>query len=339
MVLSGLLSVALAKPSEIVPAVVGNLISEKSIESHGNSVVHSVAAPVVAPVIAPATIPLIKTIEPVLPVAKAAAIVAEKTIESHGHSIVHHSAPSPAPALSYLTQAAPVASAGPFAVTEIKNFSEKSEKAQDTFEKLESSEENKRIYEKLENVGRRAMIDADVSTLSTTTPAGTTSPSVQASERTESFSKTKQEESVESRERNESDKSRQLAEKSDSYEGQLILQQRTTPAPVSYLTAIPLVPAVTSVAQSVIAQTSKAENVVDKSESLPTKQFTEKLEALDNGAVLQEAVPLLHTTLHAAPFAYAASAPAARLYYYPISAAVLAEKSISSYGHSIVHAA
>ncbi|KAF7391459.1 hypothetical protein HZH68_011002 [Vespula germanica] len=315
VVLSCLLAVALAKPSEIAPAIVGNLISEKSIESHGNSVVHSVA-PVVAPVVAPA-IPLVKTMEPVLPVTKAAAVVAEKTIESHGHSIVHHSAP--AAAVSYLTQATPVVSAAPLAITEIKQLSEKSQKTQETLEKLESSQQSKQLLEKIENVGRQA-INNEASNVSPKA-AGI----VQASERTES------------QERNESEKSRQLSEKNESY-GQLILHQQPAPATLSYLAATPLVSALTPVAPSVIAHTLKTGNVVEKSESLQSKQLAEKLEALENSAI-QEAAPLLHATLHAAPFAYAASAPAAHLYYYSYPAAVLAEKSISSYGHSIVHGA
>lgn len=76
MILLAVASVASARP--------GAILAEKTIEAHGNSVVHYSA-----PIVAPAPAVFAHQVEPLVP----AAILAEKVIEHHGHSIVHHAAP------------------------------------------------------------------------------------------------------------------------------------------------------------------------------------------------------------------------------------------------------
>ncbi|XP_046737132.1 uncharacterized protein LOC124405906 [Diprion similis] len=109
VVLSAFVAVAFARPSAhhalvVSPAVVGSLVSEKTVESHGNTVVHS-SAPVVhaaVPAVAyAAAAPLVAAV-PAVPAVHAvhavhavpqAHLVSEKTIESHGNSVVHGTAP------------------------------------------------------------------------------------------------------------------------------------------------------------------------------------------------------------------------------------------------------
>ena len=73
-----------AKPGFIAP-VLTDVVSEKVIESHGNSVVHA-SAPVVQTY---ASVPYAHTFYS----APGVALVGEKTIEAHGNSVVHGSAP------------------------------------------------------------------------------------------------------------------------------------------------------------------------------------------------------------------------------------------------------
>lgn len=61
-----------AKPGAIYSPIISDVVSEKVIEAHGNSVVHAAA--------------------PAYGVA-GVAVLGEKTIEAHGNSIVHSAAP------------------------------------------------------------------------------------------------------------------------------------------------------------------------------------------------------------------------------------------------------
>ncbi|XP_066594877.1 cuticle protein 16.5-like [Prorops nasuta] len=116
VLICGLVAVTVAKPGALLSPVVGRLVSEKTIESHGNSVIHSsaplvsaavplqytaAAVPVVQAAAAPVPAPAVAAVA--VPVAPKAALVAEKTVEAHGHSVVHT-----APAISYAA-AIPVA--------------------------------------------------------------------------------------------------------------------------------------------------------------------------------------------------------------------------------------
>ena len=129
VVLSVLVAVASAKPFDLVASPVhASLIGEKTIESHGNSVVHA-SAPLVSSIsAAPAVItsPIVaesavayaapshhQVLAHALP---AASLAHEKTIESHGNSVIHASAPvyaaavaEPAPLLYTYAAPAPVA--------------------------------------------------------------------------------------------------------------------------------------------------------------------------------------------------------------------------------------
>lgn len=92
-----LASIVSVQCGTIFAPAVGKLVSEKVIESHGNSVVHA-SAPFVAAVAQPA---LLKYADVALvqqqPVAvqplTKAALVAEKTIVAHGHQVVHNAQP------------------------------------------------------------------------------------------------------------------------------------------------------------------------------------------------------------------------------------------------------
>ncbi|XP_034933929.1 uncharacterized protein [Chelonus insularis] len=95
-VFAAIVAVATATPGYLTSPLISTLIGEKTIESHGNSVVHA-SAPLVKTV---AAAPIIETYTPVhyAPAAKIVyeaqpALLAEKTISSHGQSIVHNSAP------------------------------------------------------------------------------------------------------------------------------------------------------------------------------------------------------------------------------------------------------
>lgn len=89
MVIAALVAVATAKPGFLLAGV------EQTIESHGNSVVHS-SAPVVHSTVysAPAPAPLVYAAAP-------QPIIAQKTVSSYGHSFVHHDAPAAYFAPSY----------------------------------------------------------------------------------------------------------------------------------------------------------------------------------------------------------------------------------------------
>ncbi|XP_046605784.1 cuticle protein 16.5-like [Neodiprion virginianus] len=104
--LSAFVAVAFARPSAhhalvAGPAVVGRLVSEKTVESHGNTVVHN-SAPLIhaaVPAVAyAAATPLVAAV-PAVPAVHAvhavpqAHLISEKTIESHGNSVVHGTAP------------------------------------------------------------------------------------------------------------------------------------------------------------------------------------------------------------------------------------------------------
>ncbi|GAB1858955.1 Phage tail protein [Camponotus japonicus] len=99
MVISMLASIATVQCGTIVAPVVGKLVSEKVVESHGNNVVHASAAPLVAAA-SPALLRYATNVavvqEPVAeivqPLAKAS-LVAEKTVEAHGHHIIHNAHP------------------------------------------------------------------------------------------------------------------------------------------------------------------------------------------------------------------------------------------------------
>ncbi|XP_032673141.1 uncharacterized protein LOC116845018 [Odontomachus brunneus] len=80
----------------ILAPAIGKLISEKVVESHGNSVVHA-SAPLVAvsPALRYTNVALVQQpyaelVQPVLP---KASLVAEKTIEAHGHQVIHNAQP------------------------------------------------------------------------------------------------------------------------------------------------------------------------------------------------------------------------------------------------------
>ncbi|XP_015122687.1 uncharacterized protein LOC107045072 [Diachasma alloeum] len=90
VVLSAIVAVATARPGLLSSPLYSALVGEKTIESHGNSVVHS-AVPVVHSYEAA---PVVLAHEP---------LIAEKTVSSHGHSIVHESAP-----VIHIYEAAPV---------------------------------------------------------------------------------------------------------------------------------------------------------------------------------------------------------------------------------------
>ncbi|XP_074098806.1 uncharacterized protein LOC141527297 [Cotesia typhae] len=98
IVLAAFVAVVTAKPSYVVPA--SSLVQEKTIESHGNTVVHSNAKVIQSPlplvytgVHAVHAAPLIETlyIQPVKTIYQPAVstLVSEKTVSNHGHSIVH----------------------------------------------------------------------------------------------------------------------------------------------------------------------------------------------------------------------------------------------------------
>ncbi|KAF7992050.1 hypothetical protein HCN44_001375 [Aphidius gifuensis] len=107
-----LFAFATAKPGYFASAPVYGTAAavvgvEKTIESHGNSVVHSsaIATPAVAHTVYSA--PLVAQPQYVYAAPHAsAAIVAEKTVSGYGHSLVHHAAPAhyiaAAPATYYL---------------------------------------------------------------------------------------------------------------------------------------------------------------------------------------------------------------------------------------------
>ncbi|XP_043477618.1 uncharacterized protein LOC122508383 [Leptopilina heterotoma] len=69
-----LAAVVVAKPGAIFSPIISDIVSEKVIESHGNSVVHA-AAPYAVHGVA------------------GVSLLGEKTIEAHGNSIVHSAAP------------------------------------------------------------------------------------------------------------------------------------------------------------------------------------------------------------------------------------------------------
>ncbi|KMQ96880.1 phage tail protein [Lasius niger] len=101
MVISMLASIATVQCGTILASpVIGKLVSEKVIESHGNNVVHSATVPL-AVAASPALlryatdvalVPQEPIVESVQPLAKAS-LVAERTIEAHGHRIVHNAHP------------------------------------------------------------------------------------------------------------------------------------------------------------------------------------------------------------------------------------------------------
>lgn len=66
-----LAAVVVAKPGAILSPIISDVISEKVVEAHGNSVIHASAPYGLAGV----------------------AVLGEKTIEAHGNSIVHSAAP------------------------------------------------------------------------------------------------------------------------------------------------------------------------------------------------------------------------------------------------------
>jgi len=98
VIISVLASIVSVQCGTILAPVVGKLVSERVIESHGNSVVHA-SAPLVAAVAQPAflkyaDVALVR--QPVVEIAQPltkAALVAERTIEAHGHQVVHNAQP------------------------------------------------------------------------------------------------------------------------------------------------------------------------------------------------------------------------------------------------------
>lgn len=94
-----LASLATVQCGIIATPIVGKLVSEKVVESHGNNVVHASSAPLTAaasPVLLRYATDVAVVQEPVVefaqPLAKAA-LVAEKTVEAHGHRIIHNARP------------------------------------------------------------------------------------------------------------------------------------------------------------------------------------------------------------------------------------------------------
>ncbi|RLU23514.1 hypothetical protein DMN91_003719 [Ooceraea biroi] len=95
-VISVLASIASVQCGAILTPVLGKLVSEKVVESHGNNVVHA-SAPLVtasAPVLRYTDVALVQQplAEVVQPVAKGS-LIAEKTIEAHGHQVIHNAHP------------------------------------------------------------------------------------------------------------------------------------------------------------------------------------------------------------------------------------------------------
>ncbi|XP_011342686.1 uncharacterized protein LOC105282434 [Ooceraea biroi] len=96
VVISVLASIASVQCGAILTPVLGKLVSEKVVESHGNNVVHA-SAPLVtasAPVLRYTDVALVQQplAEVVQPVAKGS-LIAEKTIEAHGHQVIHNAHP------------------------------------------------------------------------------------------------------------------------------------------------------------------------------------------------------------------------------------------------------
>lgn len=89
-ILAGIVSVHCGT---ILTPAIGKLVSEKVIESHGNSVVHA-SAPLVTPFTSLRYVTLVQqqpVAEIVQPATKAS-LITEKTIESHGHQVIHGAA-------------------------------------------------------------------------------------------------------------------------------------------------------------------------------------------------------------------------------------------------------
>ncbi|XP_020292148.1 uncharacterized protein LOC109858880 [Pseudomyrmex gracilis] len=116
VVITVLASIVSVQCGTILTPVVGKLVSERVVESHGNNVVHA-SAPLVAT--APALLKYadVAVLQPQPAVVAKAALVAEKTIEAHGHHIVHNAQPLaaveshvaiPAIAAREITYASPV---------------------------------------------------------------------------------------------------------------------------------------------------------------------------------------------------------------------------------------
>ncbi|XP_011304829.1 uncharacterized protein [Fopius arisanus] len=80
VVLFATVAFATARPGLLSSPVWSTIVGEKTIESHGNSIVHNSA-------------PVVHTYEAAPVILPAASVLAEKTISSHGHSIVHKATP------------------------------------------------------------------------------------------------------------------------------------------------------------------------------------------------------------------------------------------------------
>ncbi|EFN74881.1 hypothetical protein EAG_04103 [Camponotus floridanus] len=92
MLISMLAGIATVQCGTIVAPVVGKLVSEKVVESHGNNVVHASASPILLRYATDVAVVQEPVAEIAQPLAKAS-LVAEKTVEAHGHHIIHNAHP------------------------------------------------------------------------------------------------------------------------------------------------------------------------------------------------------------------------------------------------------
>ncbi|KAL6442023.1 hypothetical protein ACFW04_002392 [Cataglyphis niger] len=102
IIISMLAGIATVHCGSILTPVIGKLVSERVIESHGNNVVHASAPTLLVAAASPTllryptNVALVQepVAEIVQPLAKAT-LVAERTIEAHGHHIIHNTHPVP----------------------------------------------------------------------------------------------------------------------------------------------------------------------------------------------------------------------------------------------------
>jgi hypothetical protein len=94
--ISVLASLVSVQCGAVLTPVLGKLISEKVVESHGSNVVHA-SAPLLsaAPVLRYADVALLQQpfAEIAQPVVKGS-LLAEKTVEAHGHQVIHDAQPA-----------------------------------------------------------------------------------------------------------------------------------------------------------------------------------------------------------------------------------------------------
>jgi len=87
--ISLLASVVSVQCGAVLTPVLGKLISEKVVESHGNNVVHASAPLLRYADVALLQQPLAEIAQPVVK----GSLLAEKTLEAHGHQVIHRAQP------------------------------------------------------------------------------------------------------------------------------------------------------------------------------------------------------------------------------------------------------